>query len=151
VARGLIANDRTALRWNGQRRLARKNSVKLLLNLCLIAAGAIPRGGVISVDLEGEGESITITIEAAGPNARLSHGAATYLSGGSFESVDGHTIQPYYTALLAKECAMTIATSTAPDSITLKATPGLSDGEIGGRATSSSGAYMLRDSGFSAH
>ena len=151
VTRGLINNERTTLRWNGQRRLARKNSVKLLLNLCLIAAGAIPRGGVITVDLEGEGESMTMTIEAAGPNARLPHGATTFLSGGSIDSVDGHTIQPYYTALLAKECMMTITTSTASDSITLKTTPVISNGENDSRGTPSSEAYVMRDSGFSAY
>src|SRR5574337_490371 len=50
VARGLIANDRTILTWNGERRLAPKTLVKLLLNLCLIAAAAAPRGGEVAVD-----------------------------------------------------------------------------------------------------
>src|SRR5271157_3930476 len=59
VARGLIGNDRTTLRWNAKRRLAPKNAVKLLLNLCLIAAAAIPRGGVITVDLDGDGDAMT--------------------------------------------------------------------------------------------
>ncbi len=71
VARGLIGSDRTALRWNAERRLAPKNAVKLLLNLCLIAAAAVPRGGVIEVDLEGEGDAMTMRVEARGANARI--------------------------------------------------------------------------------
>ena len=60
VARGLIANERTALVWNGPRRLAPKNAVKLLLNLCLISASAIPRGGVVAVEYDGEDEAMTM-------------------------------------------------------------------------------------------
>jgi histidine phosphotransferase ChpT len=121
VARGLIGNERTTLKWNAQRRLAPKNAVKLLLNLCLIAAGAAPRGGILSVDLEGEGEALTMRVEAKGANVRLSHAAAGFLSGGPVETVDAHSIQPYYTTLLARECGMTIKASTAPDVVTLTA------------------------------
>jgi histidine phosphotransferase ChpT len=123
VARTLIANDRTTLRWNGERRLVRKNAVKLLLNLCLIAASAIPRGGVISVEFEGEGEALTMKIEAAGTNARLPHAAAAFLSGDAIEIVDGHSIQPYYTTLLARECGAIIRASTMPETIVLTALP----------------------------
>lgn len=123
VARGLIANDRTALRWNGDRRLLPKNAVKLLLNLCLIAASAIPRGGVITVEFEGDGEALTMRIEAAGANARLPHAAAAFLSAGAIETIDGHSIQPYYATLLARECGKMIRTSTKPESIVLTALP----------------------------
>jgi histidine phosphotransferase ChpT len=124
VARGLLSNDRTILQWNAHRRLAPKNSVKLLLNLCLIAASSVPRGGVIVVDLEGEGEAMGMRVEAKGANARLSHGAADLLSGDSaVETIDGHSIQPYYATLLARECGMTLETSTEPQAVVLCATP----------------------------
>ncbi len=123
VARGLIGNDRTTLRWNAERRLAPKNAVKLLLNLCLIAAGAVPRGGVITVDLVGEGDAMTTRVEARGTNARLPHGTAAFFSGGPIETVDAHSIQPYYTSELARDCGVTLAAATAPDSVTLTATP----------------------------
>ena len=124
VARGLFDNDRTQIHWNAQRRLASKNSVKLLLNLCLIAAGAVPRGGVITVDLADEGQATTMRVEARGANARLSHRTAEILSSASsVEPIDGHSIQPYYTTLLARECHETLTTSTTPESVILTATP----------------------------
>ncbi len=135
VARGLIGNERTALRWNGQRRLVPKNAVKLLLNLCLIAANAIPRGGVIAVELDGEAEAVTMKIEVTGTNARLPHAASVFLSGSSVETVDGHSIQPYYTMLLARECGMIIRASTSPDSVTLTVTAAALEGAIEERAT----------------
>ena len=42
VARGLLADDRTALQWIAPRVLMPKNKVKLVLNLCLIAARGDP-------------------------------------------------------------------------------------------------------------
>src|SRR6187200_145442 len=44
VARGLLCDERTKLEWHAIRVLMPKNKVKLALNLCLIAAAAIPRG-----------------------------------------------------------------------------------------------------------
>ena len=42
-------------------------------------------------------------------------------SGAPIESVDAHSIQAYYTILLAQECGMTVKASTAPDTVTLTA------------------------------
>jgi histidine phosphotransferase ChpT len=123
VARGLIDNDRISLKWNGQPRLAPKNVVKLLLNLCLVAASAVPRGGVIAVEIEGEGEGIRVRVEARGAGARLSHGAADLFSGRPLETIDGHTIQPYYATLLAEECGLTLEAALAPESVMLSAGP----------------------------
>ena len=123
VVRGLFANDRTTLRWNLERRLAPKNVVKLLLNLCLIAAGAAPRGGIIAVDLGSEGEALAMKVEATGANVRLSHAAASFLSGAPIETIDAHSIQPYYAMLLARECGMMIKAATGPDAVTLTAVP----------------------------
>jgi histidine phosphotransferase ChpT len=122
AARGIFANGRTVLRWNPDRRMASRNSVKLLLNLCLIAASAIPRGGVIAVDITGEDDAMTIRVEAKGANARLSHSAADILTNAiAKETIDGHSIQLYFTALLARESQATLKVSTSPESVTLTA------------------------------
>jgi histidine phosphotransferase ChpT len=123
VARNIFANDRTILQWVGRQRLASRNSVKLLLNMCLIAAGSVPRGGVITVEISGEEDPMMIRVEAKGSNARLSHGAADILTNASpTEAIDGHSIQLFFTTLLARECQMTLSASTSPEAVTLKAT-----------------------------
>ena len=130
AARGLIASDRTTLRWDAPRRLAPKNAVKLLLNLCLVAAGAAPRGGVVTVDMTGDGDDLDIRVSAAGSHVRFSQSVANLLSGEEPEAIDGHAIQPYYATLLARECGLTIEAKSSPDSVTLTAR----------RATGGSGA-----------
>ena len=124
VARELLANGRTVLEWNSARRMASRTSVKLLLNLCLIAASAVPRGGVITVDLSGENDAMTMRVEAKGTNARLSHNATDFLTNAvPNEPVDGHSIQLYFTTLLARECQATLNVSTAPETVTLTVDP----------------------------
>jgi histidine phosphotransferase ChpT len=124
AARDLFANGRTILQWSGGRRMASRNSVKLLLNLCLIAASAVPRGGVIAVDISGEDDALILRVEAKGTNARLSHNAADILTNAlPKEPIDGHSIQLYFTTFLARECPATLNVSSSPESVLLRAAP----------------------------
>lgn len=122
VTRGLIANERTKLVWNATRQYAPKNKVKLVLNLCLIAVSAIPRGGVITVNLTGEGATLEAQVEATGANARLAHGVAALIAGTpEGGSVDAHSIQAYYTGLVGRACGLDVTTTTGPEHVSLSA------------------------------
>ncbi|MGA2493207.1 MAG: histidine phosphotransferase family protein [Roseiarcus sp.] len=124
VMRGVIPGDRTILAWNPPRQFAAKNKVKLLLNLCLIAQSAIPRGGVISVDLSGQDESLAMRVEAKGPNPRLASGTTDLIAGRPESgAVDAHSIQPFFTGLVARECGMEVAITVEAESVTFEARP----------------------------
>lgn len=124
VTRGLIASGRTTLAWRPARQFAPKNKVKLLLNLCLIATAAIPRGGVVTVDFAGQDENLAISIVAKGPNVRVAHGVADLVSGQPESgAVDAHTIQPFFTGLVARDCGMEVTIVVEGDTVTLEAKP----------------------------
>ncbi|MGD1037852.1 MAG: histidine phosphotransferase family protein [Roseiarcus sp.] len=124
VTRGLIANERVSLVWNPTRQYAAKSKVKLLLNLNLIALSAIPRGGVVTVDLTGQDETLAIRVEAKGPKARLAHGVVELLAGRAESgAVDAHTIQPFFAGLVARDCGMEVAIVAGPETVTLEARP----------------------------
>jgi histidine phosphotransferase ChpT len=126
AARDVFATDRTTLDWTAARRQASRNSVKLLLNLCLIATGSIPRGGVITVDLPNGEDMMPMRVEANGANAKLSRSAAHILTSAlPSEAIDSHSIQLYFTTLLAHECQATLNVSTLQDTVTLTAFPAL--------------------------
>ena len=109
VARGLLSDDRTKIEWNAMRVLMPKNKVKLILNLCLIASAAIPRGGVILVNITGDGDATVIELESRGPNLRLAHGIPALLAGEPENgSVDAHGILAFYTGLVARDANMDI-------------------------------------------
>ena len=77
TARGFLDDDKTKLAWNLPRSLLPKNRVKLLLNLLIVANQTIPRGGTLTVDPIGEGDSMGFRITAAGLNARIPQALAS--------------------------------------------------------------------------
>ena len=109
VTRGLMEDEKTKIAWNLPRVLLAKNRVKLLLNMMLIAGQAIPRGGQLTVDPVGEGETMGFKVTATGTNAKVPQAIPPLLAGGSAEHpVDAHAIQPFYTGLLAKNCGLSV-------------------------------------------
>lgn len=109
VARGFLEDGKTKLTWSVPRLLLPKNRVKLLLNLLIIATQAIPRGGVLAVEPLGEGDAMGFRIVANGPNSRVPGPASAILDGTSEHAIDAHAVQPYYTALLAKNCGLALS------------------------------------------
>jgi histidine phosphotransferase ChpT len=124
VARSLLGDDRTKIIWQASRMLMPKNKVKLILNLCLIAAATIPRGGTITITIAGETDQENISVEARGANARLAHAVPSLLAGTpENDGVDAHGIQAYYTGLVARAALMSLDIEASPEAITLKAAP----------------------------
>jgi histidine phosphotransferase ChpT len=123
VARGLLADDRTQVEWEAARVLMPKNKVKLVLNLCLIAAATIPRGGVIRVNIGG-GDASHICVEATGNNARLASHVPRLLAGEPENDVlDAQGIQPFYTGLVARAINMNVTVTVLADKVSIEAKP----------------------------
>ena len=81
VTRGLMEDDRTTIGWNLPRVLLGKNRVKLLLNMLLLAAQAVPRGGALTVDPIGAGDAVGFRVAAAGAHAKVLPNVPGLLSG----------------------------------------------------------------------
>ncbi len=137
VTRQLIADERTQLDWNAPRVLLSKNKVKVLLNLCLIADAAIPRGGVIRVFMTGAEDAVSFRIEAQGTNARVAAALPALLAGEpQDDTVDARSIQAYYTGLVARSCDLEISISASGDMVTIEAVPAAQSAEACGDAES---------------
>jgi len=109
MARGQIEDGKTTITWNLPRLLLPKNRVKLLLNMMVIAQQTIPRGGMLTVDPLGEGETMSFRVTATGLNARLPQNIVSLLGAAHDGAIDAHAVQPYYTRLLAEACGLTVA------------------------------------------
>jgi histidine phosphotransferase ChpT len=120
VSRGLIEDEKIKITWNLPRELRPKNQVKLLLNMMLIAAGAIPRGGTLAVD-PVEGSPGFLRIIAAGLNARVTPTTVELLAGAPGQTVDAHGVQPYYTGILARECELSVTAVAEGETIVVLA------------------------------
>jgi len=122
ISRGFLEDDKTKLAWNLPRVLLAKNRVKLLLNLLLIAGQTIPRGGQLTVDPIGSGETLGFKITAAGANAKIQPAAAALLAGDTGnEAVDAHKIQPFYAGLLAKDVGAKTAMAMDGEAVVISA------------------------------
>ena len=110
AARGLIEDGKTTLVWNLPRQLLAKNRVKLLLNMVLIAASSISRGGTLTVDPASAADvAAGFVVTASGLNARLNPTTAELLAGSPAHAVDAHAIQPLYTGILARDCGLVLS------------------------------------------
>jgi histidine phosphotransferase ChpT len=122
ITRGFFEDDKTKLAWNLPRALLAKNRVKLLLNLLLIAGQTIPRGGRLTVDPIGEGESMGFKISAAGVNAKVPPAVAALLAGDAGgTALDAHRIQPFYASLLAQASGVKAAMAMEGETVVVTA------------------------------
>jgi histidine phosphotransferase ChpT len=121
MARGHIEDGKITVAWNLPRLLLPKNRVKLLLNMLVIAQQTIPRGGVLRVDPLGEGERLGFRVTANGLNARLPQNIADLLTSGQPSTVDAHSVQPYYTRLLAQSCGLRVTLAPEGDAVVVTA------------------------------
>lgn len=122
IVRGFLEDDKTKLAWNLPRALLAKNRVKLLLNMLLLAGQAIPRGGNLTIDPIGSGETMSFKVSAAGANAKVPLGVPPLLAGdGGAEALDAHRIQPFYAGLLAKDCGLTATMAMDGETVVVSA------------------------------
>lgn len=125
VAKGFLTDDRTTLDWAIPPAFLPKNRVKLLLNMLVIAQQAIPRGGRIAVEAIGDGEGMGFRVSSTGINVRLLAHAAELLAGVPVNeqgTIDAHSIQPYFTGLLARACGMSVHAILDGDTVVVTAT-----------------------------
>lgn len=124
VATNFLNDDRTTVDWHIPPAFLPKNRVKLLLNLLLLAAGAIPRGGTIKVEMTGEGDTAGFAIDVTGLNARVPPHAVELLAGipsNEQGTIDAHAIQPYYAGLLARAAGMSVRIEKIDDRVEIAA------------------------------
>lgn len=115
------ADAKTQVTWTGSRAIIPKNKVKLLLNLFLVAYGAIPRGGTIDVTLEDLETAPKYRLVCKGRMIRVPPKFLEIHSGQLEEAIDAHAIQPYYTVLLAEEAGMKISCSANAEEVVFSA------------------------------
>ncbi len=111
------ADNKAVVSWSGPRVIIAKNKVKLLLNLFLVAYSSIPRGGSIDVVLENPEFETRFLLTTKGKMLRVPPKYAEICDRVVEEAIDAHSIQPYYTVLMAEEAGMKLSTSVSAEEI----------------------------------
>jgi histidine phosphotransferase ChpT len=123
VSQGFFVDDRTSLEWLVPPAYIAKNRVKLLLNILVMATAAIPRGGKMRVALIGMNQESGFIVESTGKLSRIPPNVETLLKGIPPEGtvIDAHSVQPYYTGLLARASNMNVTVTQTEGSILFRA------------------------------
>lgn len=118
VARGFVGEEKVKLDWQAPRENRPKQQVKLLLNMLLLALSGIPRGGVVTVAVNGD----SFAVRAAGERAKISEPLAQVLAGtADLAQLDARLVQPYYAKCLAQSAGLTLAMVMDGDDVLVRA------------------------------
>ena len=124
VAKRFANDDKTSLNWNAVPVAMPKDYVKIALNMVLVALSAIPRGGVIDVDVQNAHEIPTFIFSCSGMKARIADGLNELLAGDTGESaMDARAVQPYYLGLVARRAGMELQLTQEDDTVRFSAVP----------------------------
>ncbi len=101
---GVYGDGKAQIIWNVEADGLDKPAARLLLNLVMLAAMAVPRGGEIIISGVRGSETTDIKLECTGLKARLDEKVVKTLAGGAPEDgFDGRSVQPFYTGMIARE------------------------------------------------
>jgi histidine phosphotransferase ChpT len=128
VAKLYFEIEKAELDWQVPLILLPKHKAKLLMNMLLISAMAVPRGGVVTVKVEGPaGSERFMIMSKSDPEKRqktlMPQGTEGLLSGAPEGGVDARGIQPFYTGILARMTDMELKVGIESDVFEFTATP----------------------------
>ncbi|HSM41577.1 MAG TPA: histidine phosphotransferase family protein [Afifellaceae bacterium] len=132
-AANYLEREKAELDWQVKAPMLGKHEAKLLLNLLIIAANAVARGGVIKVTAERSEDETVMRIVAEGDRAKCAAGVREVITAGAKPNpLDAHSVQPLYTALLARASNMAITASEEENRVVLGARSATSQAIAGG-------------------
>jgi histidine phosphotransferase ChpT len=128
VAKILFGVEKADLEWTITPMFLPKNKAKLLMNMLIIAAASVPRGGNVTVSIEGEAGKETLMLTATSDPEKkqktlMPMEVEGLLAGNPEDGVDARGIQPFYTGLLARMTEMELAISVDDGKFLFSATP----------------------------
>lgn len=128
VAQILFDIEKADLEWQVTPMLLPKNKAKLFMNMLLIAAASVPRGGNVIAKIEGDAGAEFLTITASSDPEKkqrtfMPKGVDELLVGQSEEGVTARNIQPFYTGLLARLSGMEAGVSLDGETFSIFAKP----------------------------
>jgi len=101
VIDAMFAKAKSEIVWTGSGQSLEPGSARVLMNLVILAVEALPRGGVITIEITPDGSDLRLVCE--GKRVRLAQIAVDALDGNAPENgYDARTIQPYFAGLLAR-------------------------------------------------
>jgi histidine phosphotransferase ChpT len=114
TAKAFVGDEKVKLDWQAPRENRPKSEVKLLLNMLMLALAGVPRGGVVTVSIDGR----ALHVRARGERAKVPQAMAEVLSGATaVDTLDARMVQPYYAKLLAQSAGLALSMGMDGDDV----------------------------------
>lgn len=123
VAKLLFEIEKADLEWVVPPILMPKHKAKLFMNMLLIAAGSVPRGGYVRAEISGPAGQEAFRLTSKGPKTLIPAGSEELLAGNPEEGVDARGIQPFYTGILARMTDMDLKIGIVDEEFVFTAIP----------------------------
>ena len=124
IADGMFSSDKVSVEWlidDGQD--IGRHQARLLLNLSLVAAETLTRGGAIRVSITPVGAGSRISVEAVGPDVALAPRHRQGLTAAiPVAELEERGIHAFMTGLMVAEAGATIHFAEAPGKVAFEAT-----------------------------
>jgi histidine phosphotransferase ChpT len=118
MAKGFVGSEKVKLDWQAPRENRPKQQVKLVLNMLLMAMAAVPRGGLVTISVEGD----VFTARAQGDRAKVPEAIAQVVDGtADLNLLDARLVQVYYARLLAQSAGLTLSMAMDGEDVVVKA------------------------------
>ena len=105
MAKAFVGEEKIKLDWQAARENRPKAEVNLVLNMMMLAMAGIPRGGVVTVSVDGR----SFAVKAQGERAKVPQAMNDVLTGAAaIETLDARMVQPYYSKLLAQSAGLSL-------------------------------------------
>jgi histidine phosphotransferase ChpT len=142
LAEGLLRHGRVRLDWDAPAdddapaAPVAGDVSRLILCLILVAADALPRGGVVSVAAEGEGHDVHVRIDACGRGARIPEHTASALAATDAGEIGPRGLPAFYVRRLVEALGDHLVVSQVADQrVTITTGPASRPGTDYGVAT----------------
>lgn len=123
TSQAMLADSKITYAWQGYDDRAERSEIagagKLALNMVLLAANFMPRGGTLDFIAAGEANRPNITIRGEGPMVILDDMALSLLAsgcrrdGGVVKELNARFVQPFLTGLLAADFGLAVIAEAA--------------------------------------
>lgn len=118
TAKAFVGTEKVKLDWLAPRENRPKQEVKLVLNMMLMAMSGIPRGGTVTVEVDGN----SFTARAKGDRAKLPEATLQVLDGSAdLAALDARLVQPYYAKQLAHSAGLSLSMTMDGDDVVVRA------------------------------
>ena len=136
LTKALFAHSKITLHWADESAEScdvniSAHKARLLLNLIVIAAATLIRGGKVSVSIYQDEQQVYLIVKAEGDTVRWDADSEALLARGSMGALDSRNVQLYYTHLQAQDLEINMQITSDAEHFACRALSARSDRSVG--------------------